>query len=220
VKLLRIALASAFFFASAAVAFALGKSPTPESPSPPAAPPSAATPAAGKPAASPPSVIQPAQPVIALPDIPVQADRLLTALRTLEARVTPSRAVLHIETGLPAMIQRIGDAQIETSGQLGAESSRTELTNLADLWAGIQAELSGWADLLRVRSTDVGTVLDELAGLTDTWTRTREEARRTKAPAALLTLVAGWTLTSGSPGVWTAFAPGNFGRVMGGSVIG
>ena len=185
-KLLRIALASAFLFASAAVAFALGKSPTPESPSPPAAPPSAATPAAGKPAASPPSVIQPAQPVIALPEIPGQADRLLTALRALEARVTPSRAVLHIETGLPAMIQRIGDAQIETRGQLGVESSRTELTNLADLWAGIQAELSGWADQLRVRSTDVGTVLDELAGLTDTWTRTREEARRTKAPTALL----------------------------------
>jgi len=32
VKLFRIALAAAFFFASAAVAFALGRSPTPESP--------------------------------------------------------------------------------------------------------------------------------------------------------------------------------------------
>jgi len=186
VKLLRITLASALLFASATEAFALGKSPPPESPPKAAAQSTSAAPAAGKPAASAPPVLQPAQPVIAVPEIPVQADKLLTALRALEDRVAPSRAVLHIEAGLPAMTQRIRDAQLETKGQLEVESSWTELTNLADLWAGIQGELRGWADQLRAQATDVGTVLDQLEALADTWTRTREEARRAKAPAALL----------------------------------
>jgi len=189
VKLVRITLASVFFFASAAAAYALGTSPPPESPPPPAAPPSAAAPAAATPAAAPTPVIQPAQPAIALPEIPVRADRLLAALRALEERVTRSRALLHIEDGLPAMIQRIRDAQIETRGQLGVGSSRTELINLADLWAGIEEELRGWAGQLRIQARDVGAVLDELATLTDIWTHTRDEARRTKAPAALLTRI-------------------------------
>lgn len=105
-KPFRITLASALLFASAAAAFALGKSPPPESPPPAGAQSTSAAPAAGKSAASAPPVIQPVQPVIAVPEIPVQADRLLTALRALEDRVAPSRAVLRIEAGLLVMTQR------------------------------------------------------------------------------------------------------------------
>ena len=129
---------------------------------------------------------QPAAPAIAVQDIPLEADRLLTALRVLEERVAPKGAVGAIEAGLPAMAQRIADGQLETKGQLGAASSLTVLTNLADLWGGIQGDLKAWADRLRVRAADVGTVLDQLSTLADTWTHTRDEARRTKAPPALL----------------------------------
>ena len=84
------------------------------------------------------------------------------------------------------MAQRIRDAQVETKAQLEAVSSLTMLTNLADLWAGIQGDVRAWADTLRALATDVGAVLDQLVVLSDTWTRTREEAVRSKAPPAVL----------------------------------
>jgi len=191
--LLGMALASALLLSAPSGAFALGTSPAP---------------APGKPAQSAPAVAPPAQPVgtpappakptgapataqpvagaIATPDIPLEADRLLTVLRGLEERVAPTPAVLAIEALLPEMAQRISDGQLETKGQLAAASSLTVLTNLADLWSGMQGELKAWADRLRVRATDVGTVIDQLEELTATWTRTREEARRTQAPLALI----------------------------------
>jgi small-conductance mechanosensitive channel len=141
------------------------------------------------PPAKPAGAPAPAQPVagaIPAPDIPLEADKLIGVLRTLEERVGPSPALLAIENNLPGMVQRISDAQIETKGQLSTASSLTELTNLSDLWAGLQGDLKVWADQLRVRATDVGTVIDELEGLTNLWTRTREEARRTQAPSALI----------------------------------
>jgi potassium efflux system protein len=171
----------------ASQALALGKSPPPpQTPtsSPPAAPATPAAPAAKAPAAPAPS--RPVEGAIPAPDIPLEADRLLALLRTLDDRLAPTPTVLVIQSGLPAMAQRIADAQIETKAQVSAASSLTVLTNLADLWAGMQARLKSWADHLRVRATDVGSIIEQLDDLADTWTRTREEARRTQAPAALV----------------------------------
>ena len=78
---------------------------------------------------------------IATPDIPLEGDRLTTVLRGLDERVAPTPALLAIEAFLPEMAQRISDAQIETKGQLGAASSLTVLTYLADLWSGMQGDL-------------------------------------------------------------------------------
>jgi hypothetical protein len=128
----------------------------------------------------------PVQGAIPAPDIPLEADKLITVLRSLEERVGPSPILGAIEAGLPDMAQRIADAQVETKGYLSATSSITALNNLSDLWAGMQGDLKRWADQLRVRATDVGTVLDELDDFADTWNRTRAEALRTQAPAALL----------------------------------
>ena len=191
--LLGMALASALFLSAATGASALGKSPPPAPSKPAQSAPAAAPPAqpvgASAPPAKPtgaPATAQPVAGAIATPDIPLEADRLLTVLRGLEERVAPTPAVLAIEALLPEMAQRISDAQLETKGQLAAASSLTVLTNLADLWSGMQGELKASADRLRVRATDVGTVIDQLEELAATWTRTREEARRTQAPPALI----------------------------------
>ena len=191
--LLGMALASALFLSAATGASALGKSPPPAPSKPAQSAPAAAPPAqpvgAPAPPAKPtgaPATAQPVAGAIATPDIPLEADRLLTVLRGLEERVAPTPAVLAIEALLPEMAQRISDAQLETKGQLAAASSLTVLTNLADLWSGMQGELKASADRLRVRATDVGTVIDQLEELAATWTRTREEARRTQAPPALI----------------------------------
>jgi potassium-dependent mechanosensitive channel len=191
--LLGIALASALLLSAAPGAFALGTSPPPAPGKPAQSVPTAGSPARPAGAPSPPAkptagpaTAQPVAGAIAPPDIPLEADRLLTVLRGLEERVAPTPAFLAIETGLPAMAQRIADAQLETNAHLAAESSLTALTNLADLWSGMQRDLKAWADELRAWATEVGTVVDQLEDLTDRWTRSREEARRTQAPPALI----------------------------------
>jgi hypothetical protein len=178
------ALAAALLLTVAPDAWALGKSP-PATPSPPAETPPAAT-SPAKPAAASSAPSKPVPGAIPAPDIPLEADRLMTTLRALETRVVTGPATVAIETALPSMIQRVSDAQLETKGVQSVASSLTVLTNLADLWSGIQADLKTWAEHLRIKATDVGMVLDELADLTDIWTRTREEARRTQAPPVLL----------------------------------
>jgi hypothetical protein len=77
------------------------------------------------------------------------------------------------------MAQR-ADAQVETKGYLSATSSVTALI-ISPISAGMQGDLKRWADQLRVRATDVGTVSDEPDDLADTWSRTAR-ARRTQAP--------------------------------------
>jgi len=189
VKLYRIALAFVFLISSALSASALGKSPPPEAAQPAQSAPVAPGPAkAGTPApaAQPPAGAQPAPAVIAVQDIPLESDRVLSVLRALEERVAPAETTRAIEVDLPAMVQRIADAQLETKNEVGAASSISVLTNLADLWRGIHGDLKAAAERLRIRAGDVGVILDQLATLTDTWTRTRDEARRTKAPPAVL----------------------------------
>src|SRR5262249_9115861 len=151
-------------------ALALGKSPPPQGQSPPAPSTPAASPPAATKAASAPAPSQPIAGAIAAPDIPLEADRLQTLLRTLNDRLAPTAMVLTIQSELSGMSQRIADAQIETKAQLSAASSRTVLANLRDLWAGMQSDLKVWADHLRVRATDVGAILDQLESLADTWT--------------------------------------------------
>ncbi len=179
-------LAWALAFVMAPEALALGKSPPSQGQSPPAAsPPAASAPAPPKPARTP-APSQPVEGAIAAPDIPLEADRLQTLLRSLDDRLAPTATVLTIESQLSAMSQRVSDAQIETKAQLSAASSLTILANLRDLWAGLQSDLKAWADHLRIRATDEGAILDQLENLADTWTRTKAEATRTQAPPALL----------------------------------
>ena len=183
------ALASLLLLASVTAAFALAPSTAPApskqagGQSTPAAPATAAPAAPAAPAAA------PAPSVIPVAEIPVEADRLLTTLRAFEDRAAPGAAALEIEAGLPAMARRVEEAKIETKGLLERGSSLTLLTNLSDQWAGIQKDLRAWAELLKRRSADLGTVLDGLATLTDTWTRTRAAAVSAKAPPAVLTRV-------------------------------
>jgi small-conductance mechanosensitive channel len=183
VKWSRIALAAALLLASAPTTSALGKSPPPEVAKPVQSAPAAAT--TPKPVAAQQSA-QPVPAAIAVQDIPLEADRLMTVLRALEERIATTGTTREVEARLPAMAQRIADAQLETKDQLGAAASMTVLTNLADLWLGIQGDLKAWADRLRVRAAEIGTILDQLAAEADTWTRTLDEARRAKAPPALL----------------------------------
>ena len=178
-----LGLAFVLLFASATAASPMGKSPpTVAAPPVPSAPDAAAAP---KTASAPPAAqAEPA--AIAVQDIPLEADRLLGVLRALEERIAPTTATLDIEARLPTVAQRIVDAQIETKNQVGTAASMTVLSNLADIWFGIQGELESSADRLRIRALELGAILDQLATLAGTWTRTADDARLTKAPPAIV----------------------------------
>src|SRR5215467_11805473 len=170
-------LAAALCLGAASGAWALGKSPPATPSSPAGSPPPAAAPAPDKKApAAAPAPSAPIPGAIAAPDIPLEADQLITTLRGIENRVVAGPATVAIETSLPAMVQRVSDAQLETKGTLAVASSFTMLTNVRDLWSGIQSDLKAWADHLRIRAKDVGAAIDELTELNDKWTRTRQEA--------------------------------------------
>src|SRR5262249_60681561 len=98
----------------------------------------------------------------AAPALPFEGDQLMAVLRELQNRVVSGPATTAIESSLPAMQQRVSDAQFETKGALAVASSFTVLANLRDLWTGIQNDLKAWADHLRIRAKDVGQALDEL----------------------------------------------------------
>jgi small-conductance mechanosensitive channel len=171
-------LAAVFVLAISPPVSALGKSASPL--------PGPSAPVVGKPAPPSPSATQATPEAIGVTDIPLEADRLQTTLRALEERIAPTPSVADIEGGLPAMAQRIRDAQLETRGHLELGSSLALLSNLTDLWREIQEDLQAWARELHARATDAGAVVDRLTALADTWTRTREEARRSQAPPAVL----------------------------------
>jgi potassium efflux system protein len=178
-----IVVASVLLLAGAPAAFSLGKS-APPAAAPPA--PSAPNAAAAPKSASTPPAAQAVPAAIAVQDVPLEADRLLGVLRALEERIAPTTATRDIEARLPTVAQRIVDAQVETKTQVGTAESMTVLNNLADIWFGIQGELKASADRLRVRASELGAILDQLAALAGTWTRTADEARRTKAPPAIV----------------------------------
>jgi small-conductance mechanosensitive channel len=178
-----IVLVFIFVIVGAASALPLGKSP-PAAAAPPA--PSAPDAAAASKTASVPPAAQAVPAAIAVQDVPLEADRLLGVLRALEERIAPTTATRDIEARLPTVAQRIVDAQLETKAQVGTAASMTVLSNLTDIWFGIQGELKASADRLRIRASELGAILGQLATLADTWTRTADEARRTKAPPAIV----------------------------------
>src|SRR5262249_11373723 len=108
-------LAAALCLGAASGALARGQSPPAPPRPPPGGPPrrGAARAQTRGPPAAPPAPSAPIPGAIAAPDIPLEADQLITTLRDIQNRVVAGPATVAIETSLPAMVQRVSDAQLE-----------------------------------------------------------------------------------------------------------
>ena len=54
------------------------------------------------------------------------------------------------------------------------------------LWKRIEAQTAGWLKVLTERAVALREALDQLSEMKDTWTKTRDAARASKAPGAVL----------------------------------
>jgi potassium-dependent mechanosensitive channel len=108
-----------------------------------------------------------------------------TLLRALDRELTPGPQVARIEQDLPALIGRL-DLRVERTRQaLASGADLGALDTLADLWRSSRLGLAAWVEMLTARATWLEQQRAGLANLSDTWTRTRKEARAAKAPAAI-----------------------------------
>jgi small-conductance mechanosensitive channel len=125
-------------------------------------------------------------PPIPVPEVSVRSEEVIASLKALDARLTPSAELASIEARLPAMADRIQRQLTETQRMLDSEPPLAVLINLADAWRGIATDIGAWSDLLTREAVAVEGELDRLNRLADQWSRTREEARRSQAPPAVL----------------------------------
>jgi potassium efflux system protein len=125
-------------------------------------------------------------PPIPVPEVSVRSEEVVTSLKALDERLTPSAELASIEARLPAMADRIQRQLTETQRMLDSEPPLAVLVNLADAWRGIATDIGAWSDLLTREAVVVEGELDRLNRLADQWSRTREEARRSQAPPAVL----------------------------------
>ena len=121
-----------------------------------------------------------------MPEIAPRAEEVAASLKALDERLWTSSELVNIEARLPAMSERIRRQLAETERLLDADPTLGVLTNLADTWREIAGDLSTWTDVLTRAATTLEADLSRLNTLADQWARTREEARRSQAPAPVL----------------------------------
>jgi len=127
-----------------------------------------------------------ALPPVPVPEVSVRSEEIVASLKALDERLAPSAELAGIEARLPAMADRIQRQLAETQRMLDSEPPLAVLTNLADAWRGIATDIGAWSDLLTREAIVVEGELDRLNRLANQWARTREEARRSQAPSAVL----------------------------------
>jgi hypothetical protein len=146
---------------------------------------SSAAPSAGAPPSSPPTKETPPA-SIPVPEVARQAEEVTKTLRDLDALLAPGPAIEGIERRLPDMSARIAAQTEVTTRQLDERPSGPTLDALTALWQTTRVELIGYLDLLTRKATDLEGALQRLTSLRETWSRTRADARTSRAPAPVI----------------------------------
>ena len=158
--------------------------PTISAAAPPAAPKAAAPPA--EPKAATPGENKSAAESIPIPEVARQADEAARLLREYDALLLPTRAHEALEKKLPEIAERIGVLTEETTEVVEASSAETTLEGLTAQWQTLRGELAGYVNTLTRRATEAEDAIERLASLRDTWTRTRTDARASRAPEQVI----------------------------------
>jgi len=146
---------------------------------------SSAAPSAGAPPSSPPTKETPPA-SIPVPEVARQAEEVTKTIRDLDALLAPGPAIEGIERRLPDMSARIAAQTEVTTRQLDERPSGPTLDALTALWQTTRGELIGYLDLLTRKATDLEGALQRLTSLRETWSRTRADARTSRAPAPVI----------------------------------
>jgi small-conductance mechanosensitive channel len=158
---------------------------------PTAAAPAAAPPAgADQPKGAAPAAAQ-APESIPVPEVARRGDEVGKLLRDLETLLAPGVSDETLENRRVELTARIGPQIEATDRQLEAEPTGAALDGLLGQWQATRTELVGYVNLLTQRAMLLEGALQRLAAVRQTWTRTRTEARASRAPGPVLERIDG-----------------------------
>jgi small-conductance mechanosensitive channel len=115
-----------------------------------------------------------------------EAGRLL---RDVDALLAPGPGIVAIQTRLPDIGTRLTGQAEETRRRLADQPSGVALDGLINQWQAARAELATYINILAERATALERALERLAGLRETWTRARADARASRAPAPVVSRI-------------------------------
>ncbi len=128
---------------------------------------------------------------IPAPEVAQRAEEATRVLRDLDALLAPGAGILAIQERLEETAERIAAQAEQTDRQLAHRPSGAALDSLTNQWQGVRAELATYVTVLGERATALERGLQRLAGLRETWTQTRTDARASRAPAPVLERIDG-----------------------------
>lgn len=123
---------------------------------------------------------------IPVPEVARRAEEVGKVLRDFDALLVPGPAIEVIDKQLPEIAARIAVETEGTGRQLEPQPAGATLDGLTAQWQTARAGLVGYVNVLAGRATTLEAALDRLTGLRETWTRTRADARASRAPAQVI----------------------------------
>jgi hypothetical protein len=140
---------------------------------------------------------------IPIPEIATRAEEVAALLRSLDLLLT---ADTNPDINIEAIRQRLPELSKQIDVQLGEMAQKLDglpsievLDELLTSWQRMRGELSKALEKLTQRATRLETEMERLAGILDTWKRTRADALTSKAPAQVLQRIDG--VLAAIPGV-------------------
>jgi small-conductance mechanosensitive channel len=121
-----------------------------------------------------------------LEEIPEAATKAAGVFAAMEERLAPSSDKAAREKELAKLLEESGRFRRKTSKKSLDEYSPQQLRNLAENLQQLRRRLELYADRLNTEITSYNEMLRRLAELTERWKATLAEARREKAPRAIL----------------------------------
>jgi len=123
---------------------------------------------------------------IPLADIAANATEVSTLINKLTTSAARGGQVENITNSLPALGKRLDERLRETKEILEAEPTLETMQTLQQRWQRDQVETSARLNVLTQHANTLQDDLTELAGLQETWTKTRASAQGANTPGPIL----------------------------------
>ena len=128
---------------------------------------------------------------IPLAEVAARAAEIRSLLATQDAAITPSREVQTILERLPALGDELRVRLDQTIARLGMNPPLPVVEQLAGGWEATRARLKSWNDTVTQWTARVEQERGRLAGLRESWKRSREAAAASGAPKVVLDQIDG-----------------------------
>ncbi|HSR22225.1 MAG TPA: hypothetical protein VLW53_01640, partial [Candidatus Eisenbacteria bacterium] len=128
---------------------------------------------------------------IPLAEVAARAAEIRSLLETQDAAIKPSREIQAILERLPTVAEDLRARLDETAARLDANPPLPVIEQLGSVWEATRARLRGWSDAVTQWTSRVEQERTRLAGLRESWLRSREAAASAGAPKVVLEQIDG-----------------------------